>query len=149
MTVSEQVARAGRQRRRILAALVVLGWGLRLSCWPLGRRIPFESVCRGGQVREEDCELFLPVKYRIVVGSTPEEVAEIARCIGAAYCEAPPFDQIDLSKQFVVVAMARWISFGKSPPAEILRVCQKGNRVLVTARLAPLRFRWPLRMGGG
>ena len=147
MTVSEQVARADRRKRRILVALVVLGWGLRLSCWPLGSRIPFESVSSGFHYTVEGCELFLPVKYRIVVGSTPDEVAEIARCLHGGYPESQLFAQVDLSKQFVVVAMTRWTSIGPpSPPAEILRVCQKGNRVLVTARLAPDRFTWPLQM---
>ena len=147
MTVSGQVARANRRRRRILVALVVLGWGLRLSCWPLGRWIPFESINSGFHHTVEGCELFLPVKYRIVVGSTPEEVVEIARCLHGGYPESQLFAQVDLSKQFIVVAMTRWTSIGPpSPPAEILRVCQKRNRVLVTARLAPDRFTWPPQM---
>ena len=149
MTVSEQSFHTDQRAHRtryVVVAAVVLGLALRLSCWPLGRRIPFESFSSGFHSQAEGCELFLPVKYRIVVGTTPDEVREIARCLGGL-SGSHPLAQVDLSKQFVVVAMTRWTSIGPpSPPAEILRICQKGNRVLVTARLAPDRFTWPLQM---
>ncbi|NLE43746.1 MAG: hypothetical protein GX620_03395, partial [Chloroflexi bacterium] len=89
---------------------VALGLALHFSCWPLGRPIPFESVDIGVDTGSpgltQGCESFQFGKHAIVVGTTPDEVTEIANCIPMYNSAIPqPLSQIDVSKQFVVVAV--------------------------------------------